>query len=347
MKFRNKRETRTSAGFKIGDSEIDLVDGYRYLGIFFDEILTFDICAKTLSEAAGRALGSIISKFKQFKNVGYHIITKLYDTGVSSILSYGASIWGFGKDKYGQQIQNTATRYFLCVHKKAPIHALQADMGWVNVKYHFYLCAVQFWNRLLQMNNERLTKKVAEYQLIYINDCNWVGKSYNILDKIGKTDKLIESKELNLTDTENDFLDLMHEEWSNNVGFKPKLRNYIKYKQNINAERYVTCNITRSQRSLLAQLRMGILPLHIETGRYFRKPLVERLCLLCDQNLVEDVYHFLCQCPLYQVERRTLCNYIPNFESLVPNEQFIKLMTCETKFLAKYVENCWSKRKDF
>ena len=35
--FRNKRETRTSSGFKKGDSEIDLVDGYRYLGIFFDE----------------------------------------------------------------------------------------------------------------------------------------------------------------------------------------------------------------------------------------------------------------------------------------------------------------------
>ena len=46
---------------------------------------------------------------------------------------------------------------------------------------------------------------------------------------------------------------------------------------------------------------------------------------------------------LYQVERRTLCNYIPNFESLVPNEQFIKLMTHETKFLAKYVENCLNK----
>ena len=60
-----------------------------------------------------------------------------------------------------------------------------------------------------------------------ISECNWVRKFHNILDEIGKTDKLIESKELNLTDTENDFLDLMHEEWSNNVGFKPKLRNYI------------------------------------------------------------------------------------------------------------------------
>ena len=101
---------------------------------YFYEFLTFDIWSKTLSEAVRRALGSIISKFKQLKNVGYHTFTKLYDTGVSSISSYGTSIWGFGKDKYGQHIQNRATRYFLGVHKKAPIHALQADMGWVNVK---------------------------------------------------------------------------------------------------------------------------------------------------------------------------------------------------------------------
>ena len=29
-----ERETRSNLEFKIGDSEIDLVDGYRYLGIF-------------------------------------------------------------------------------------------------------------------------------------------------------------------------------------------------------------------------------------------------------------------------------------------------------------------------
>ena len=54
--------------------------------------LTFDICRKTLSEAVDRALGSIISKFQQFKNVEYHTFTKLYDTGVNSTL-YPASPW--------------------------------------------------------------------------------------------------------------------------------------------------------------------------------------------------------------------------------------------------------------
>ena len=52
----------------------------------------------------------------------------------------------------------------------------------------------------------------------------------------------------------------MHVHWSNKIGFKPKLRNYTKFKQDINVEDYLAKS-TRSQRSLLAQLRIGILPL--------------------------------------------------------------------------------------
>ena len=100
---------------------------------------------------------------------------------------------------------------------------------------------------------------------------------YNILESVNKSHHIIEGKEIDLTDIK---LDLLREEWSNTVGYKPKLRNYVKFKQNINVEDYVISNISRYQRSLLAQLRMGILPLNIETGRYIRKELNERLCLL-------------------------------------------------------------------
>ena len=90
--------------------------GY-FVTIMFSQIqcCTFTVLVyQTLSEAVGRALGSIISKFKQFKNVRYHTFTKLYDTGVNSILSYGARIWGFGKYKYGQQIKTGQQDISVC-----------------------------------------------------------------------------------------------------------------------------------------------------------------------------------------------------------------------------------------
>ena len=44
------------------------------------------------------------------------------------------------------------------------------------------------------------------------------------------------------------------------------------------------CNLSKSKRSLLAQLRLGVLPLAIETGRYTGKSIELRVCVVCDSN---------------------------------------------------------------
>ena len=53
--------------FSFFPKEMQQLKKKKDLRIFFDEFLTFDTCAKTLSEAVGRILGSIISKFKHLK----------------------------------------------------------------------------------------------------------------------------------------------------------------------------------------------------------------------------------------------------------------------------------------
>ena len=90
---------------------------------------------------------------------------------------------------------------------------------------------------------------------------------------------------------------------------------------------------------------MGILPLNNETGRYIRKPLNERLCLLCDQNLINDEYHFLCSCPVYKAERERICATIPGFEHLISDDHLIALIHLKMTDLVKYVENIWFKWK--
>ena len=139
----------------------------------------------------------------------------------------------------------------------------------------------------------------------------------------------------------------MHKEWSNTVGYKPKLRNYVKFKQNINVEDYDISNISRSQRLLLAQLHMGILPLNIETGGYIQKELNERLCLLCNQNSIEDEHHFLLSCLVENATCDNLCKLIPRFNHLIPNEQLCILMNLKSKYLANFIESIWNKRKKF
>ena len=115
----------------------------------------------------------------------------------------------------------------------------------------------------------------------------------------------------------------------------------------INVEDYLV-KATRSQRLPLAQLRIGILPLQIEVGRYYQKQLNERLSLICSDNVIEDKYHFLCYCSGYKTEREKFLLDIKfnlsNLKLLLPNELF---MTSKSAFLLKFVECIWIKRKTF
>ncbi len=58
-------------------------------------------------------------------------------------------------------------------------------------------------------------------------------------------------------------------------------------------------NLPKSQRSLCAQIRCGILPFHIETGRYRGVAEDDRICEYCVLNEVENEIHFILYCPLY------------------------------------------------
>ena len=57
-------------------------------------------------------------------------------------------------------------------------------------------------------------------------------------------------------------------DWKESVNTKPKLRIYKLIKSKIETECYVRFNLSSKERSMLAQLRMRVLPINIETGRY-------------------------------------------------------------------------------
>ncbi len=68
--------------------------------------------------------------------------------------------------------------------------------------------------------------------------------------------------------------------------------------------------MTRKHRSYLAQYRCGILLLSIETGRWGSIPLEDRICKMCDSLVVEDEYHFIFHCSLYNNIRDHSCNML-------------------------------------
>ena len=90
-----------------------------------------------------------------------------------------------------------------------------------------------------------------------------------------------------------------------------KLRIYVTFKDSYNVEKYVLLNLCRSEHSLLAQFRWGILPLRIEMGRYIGGKPEERLCRICQVAQTDDETHFLVYCAHYTELRNDHLSSLP------------------------------------
>ena len=112
---------------------------------------------------------------------------------------------------------------------------------------------------------------------------------------------------------------------------------------------YLKISLSRFQRSLMAQLRLGILPLALETGRYYRIPIENRFCKLCQNEYIEDEIHFLCCCKHFDHERllffTKLAETGKNIFEMSDNEKFVYIMQLNCKELPFFVETIWNKRK--
>ena len=136
--------------------------------------------------------------------------------------------------------------------------------------------------------------------------------------------------------------------WSNDLWLKPKLRTYVQIKDSFCPESYVTCFLSRSQRSLCAQLRCGILPLAIEVGRFTAVAEENRLCSLCDLQDIENEYHFMFYCPLYDDLRVSLFEAMqrqPDLFWVDDGERLEWLFRSEVFKTAHVISNAWKRRQ--
>ncbi len=104
--------------------------------------------------------------------------------------------------------------------------------------------------------------------------------------------------------------------------------------------------LNRKRGSIIFQFRIGILPLHIETGR-LRNVKDERKCHVCNNEDIENEFHFLCVCNAYIEFRNVLYNNIYNVYNMTDKDKFVYLMEFHWKEVSVYLEKAWEKRTYF
>ena len=111
--FRAPSVHRSEFEIECGDSKLEFVDSYKYLGVLFTERLDYNLMTKMVAQLASRALGLLISKDKYFGGMPYDCFTKCYNAElvVQATIDYSAAVWGTKSVTCVNAIQNRACRY--------------------------------------------------------------------------------------------------------------------------------------------------------------------------------------------------------------------------------------------
>lgn len=339
--------SKKNASFLLGNQSLDVVSKYKYLGIVLDQFINFNVSAEILADAGSRALGTILNKYRDLDGLGYNSFQKLYHSCVCPILDYASGVWGAKSFDKIDHIQNRAIRAFLGVHNYAPNMAIQGDMGWTHSSVRRRVNMVRLWNKLINLDPERLTKKIFLWDYNH-NGKGWAGDMKDLYNDFGLLNVF---EELSECSTEQAWA-LGHAnkclEWKNSLQSYPKLRTYVSFKKDFYTEPYVKQMMNKRFRSVVAQLRSGILPLEIELGRWRGIEVQNRTCKLCDSACVEDEAHFIFDCDFYKNEREGLKENVEglNFQNSDDVKFKILMQVQNIVKFAKYVSLIYQKRKN-
>ena len=340
MHFRTPRKTICNHKFLCCGMTIEYTASYKYLGIIFTEHLDWTKTIENASVSAGRSANYIVAKARSSGTFAYGVFTHLYSALVLPIIEYSSFLWGSKSYAQINKIQNNLMRSFLGVGRNAPISALLGDMGWLPIPTLTKISCIRFFLRLSKMTPNRLNYKIFKEacKLAENGRKNWVHSTRSILKDTSTNYQPTLDCSHSLNQYKAVVISMYDTEWRSSLNYiNPqsesggRLSIYRTIKNTPNTESYVINTRSVGGRRVLAGLRMGCLPLAVETGRYCNTPYQDRVCRLCDRGEVEDQPHFLCICPAFQNLRHHLFNHCNSLSSnfyQLSLEEKVKFILC-------------------
>ena len=347
LHVRNPQRPRSSFQFNCGGAPLAYTEKYKYLGFILHEHLINTSNVNALASAASRSFGRIHSIFKSVGNLGIKTYETLYSTYIKSIMNYASGVWGFRHYDSPQVLQNRIMRFYLGVHKFAPVSSTKIEMDWLECRESRWLEMLRLFNHINKMDENRLPHIIYKWDLsLGLN--SWASEIKHIVATLGLPETLNENEEYDLTLCYNKLLASSRLKWQLETERKPKLRSFIQIHDFNNIQTLVKSNVSRYQRSLLTQVKFGILPLKIETDRYQGIPLDERICKLCDSDSIEDEVHFMFHCNALNEARQGVIDQLNLNIDVTDDYQKLKLLLNESFIhkCGKYIEVLYKTRQN-
>jgi len=231
----------------------------------------------------------------------------LYDDCVASISLYGSEVIGYQKYDTQFKLYVRAARSFLGLPKSVASYGLVSELDWLLPHYSGNLKMIQFLGRIFKFTKNRLLVKVYNWDK-NLNESGriftWTSEVKEILQSHDLLSIYEKEQIFPIKNTIKMLKESMEKAQKELVKYecerKPKLRTFLTFKQFGSLPPHVGKPLSFLERKMISKLRLGILPLRMETARYERPiiPENERLCY-CQSGAIESEYHVLIECSVY------------------------------------------------
>lgn len=347
-----ERGRSTHYNFTLCDTDLEVVDSFKYLGIHLFKNGSWYRTQKRLAQHSKFALHNLFIVLNQIELTTYDKC-RLFDSLVGSILNYSAAVWGNHDSKDIELVHCKFLRKVLNVKKSTNLDGLYGELGRYPMKITRQLIMIRYWTKIIKSPNPLIR---AVYNMLEMDTnngnsysgLNWAHQIKSIFYNIGMQYVWDEhhTLEISYIHIKQRILDIYKQTWYTSINNSSRLASYSLFKHEFKLEKYLSYIPDKKYQIALTKLRLSSHDLAIETGRYTNIDRQLRICRKCNMGFIENEYHFLLVCTNYRDLRQ---KYFKPYYCRWPSvHKFIDLMSNNSvriiNNLAKFVYFAFKKR---
>lgn len=318
--------------FTFQQHDIEIVDEYKYLGVYLGRSGSFIAAKKHVAEQANKALFSLLKKIRSL-SLPYDIQIDLFNKMIKPILLYGCEIWGTGNVDILERVQLKFYKQIFCLKKSTPSYMIYGELGITPLYVDIQTRLISFWCKLVE-NYEACRLSSIVYNAVYVLQqhkqikSQWIDTVKNTLCSQGfsgiwYSQSFISSIWLEKAITQK-LKDVFIQNWTSQLNASSCSNIYKTFKTNFEQSKYVSILPTVPCKWFM-RFRTRNHRLPVEVGRWHSVPLNERKCMYCNID-IGDEFHYLLVCNHFKTERsKYLKTYFYTRPNILKFEQLMNL----------------------
>ena len=299
--------------FIYNGQDLDIEDGFVYLGAFFSSNGRFINNNRRLAEQARKAMFSVLRKSRKLQ-LPVDLQIQLFDSMVVPIILYGSEITGFENSDILERLCTQFYRIILKVKKTTPNVMLYGELGRYPINILCKSRMVGFWQRIINGKHDKIAYRLYKILLsmhqrdffhskwlLCIKEClisSGLNDIWNSQDTAHVPQSIGKMVKLKLIEN-------FKQAWRESVFNSAKCLNYRIFKTDLVFEQYFHLR-PNDLAMAFCHFRCLNHKLPIELGRFWGVERDDRNCELCRVNRLGDEYHYLFECSYFDEQRR-LC----------------------------------------